>query len=183
MAKTWDEGIPLGNGIIGALIWQKEDNLRISLDNVTLWDLRPMENLNTPNYKFSWVYEQWENDNYKAVQNAFDVPYDKSPAPSKIPGAAMEFDIKAFGKIKSIRLSVTDAVCEVKWEKGIQFSSFVHASNQVGWFQFKGVDKDFKPALIPPAYNTEGKNKEESPVKGQDLRRLGYPKGKVVENK
>jgi len=183
LAKTWDEGIPLGNGIIGALIWKKEDNLRISLDNVTLWDLRPMENLNTPNYKFSWVYEQWINNNYKTVQNAFDVPYDKSPAPSKIPGAAMEFDIKAFGKIKSIRLSVTDAVCEVKWEKGIQFNSFVHASDQVGWFQFKGVDKDFKPVLIPPAYNTEGKNKEESPVTGQDLRRLGYPRGKVFEDK
>ncbi|MCF6332350.1 MAG: glycoside hydrolase family 95 protein [Draconibacterium sp.] len=22
LAKTWDEGIPLGNGIIGALVWQ-----------------------------------------------------------------------------------------------------------------------------------------------------------------
>jgi len=62
LAKSWDEGIPLGNGIIGALVWQKEDHLRMSLDNVTLWDLRPMENLNTPNYKFSWVYEQWKND-------------------------------------------------------------------------------------------------------------------------
>ena len=60
LAKTWDEGVPLGNGIIGSLIWQKDNNLRMSLDNVNLWDLRPMENLNTPNYKFSWVYEQWK---------------------------------------------------------------------------------------------------------------------------
>ena len=179
LAKSWDEGIPLGNGIIGALVWQKEDHLRMSLDNVTLWDLRPMENLNTPNYKFSWVYEQWKNDNYKAVQNAFDVPYDNSPAPSKIPGAALEFDIKTFGKITSSRLSVADAVCEVKWANGIQFNSFVHASDQVGWFQFKGVGKDFKPILLPPAYNTKGKNEVESPVSGQDLRRLGYPKGKI----
>ena len=179
LAKSWDEGIPLGNGIIGALVWQKEDHLRMSLDNVTLWDLRPMENLNTPNYKFSWVYEQWKNDNYKAVQNAFDVPYDNSPAPSKIPGAALEFDIKPFGKIISSRLSVADAVCEVQWENGIQFNSFVHASDQVGWFQFKGVGKDFKPVLIPPAYNIKGKNEIESPVSGQDLRRLGYPKGKI----
>jgi len=31
----------LGNGIIGALVWQKEDHLRMSLDNVTLWDYAP----------------------------------------------------------------------------------------------------------------------------------------------
>jgi len=181
LAKTWDEGIPLGNGIIGALVWQKDGNLRMSLDNVNLWDLRPMENLNTPNYKFSWVYEQWKNDNYKAVQNAFDVPYDNSPAPSKIPGAGMEFDIKGFGKIASSRLSVADAVCEVNWENGVQFNSFVHASDQVGWFRFKGVEEGFKPVLIPPAYNTIGKNEIDSPVTGQDLRRLEYPKGTIIE--
>ena len=181
LAKTWDEGIPLGNGIIGALIWQKGDNLRMSLDNVNLWDLRPMESLDTPDYKFSWVYKQWKNDNYKAVQDKFDVPYDNSPAPSKIPGAGMEFNIKDLGEIALSRLSVADAVCEVRWENGIQFNAFVHATDQVGWFRFKGVKKGFKPALIPPAYNSKGKNEVESPVTGQDLRRLEYPQGKVSE--
>ena len=60
LAQSWDEGIPLGNGIIGALVWEKENRLRLSLDRADLWDLRPMENLNTPDYKFSWVYEQWK---------------------------------------------------------------------------------------------------------------------------
>ena len=42
LAKRWDEAIPLGNGWIGALIWQKGDKLRMSLDRVDLWDDRPM---------------------------------------------------------------------------------------------------------------------------------------------
>lgn len=25
LAKTWDEAIPLSNGMLGALVWQKED--------------------------------------------------------------------------------------------------------------------------------------------------------------
>ena len=29
LAKTWDEGIPLGNGVVGALVWQKDSALRI----------------------------------------------------------------------------------------------------------------------------------------------------------
>lgn len=42
LASTWDEAIPFGNGMLGALVWQKENNLRISLDRADLWDLRPM---------------------------------------------------------------------------------------------------------------------------------------------
>jgi alpha-L-fucosidase 2 len=86
LPTTWDEGLPLGNGQIGALIWQKEDKLRLSLDHVDLWDERKMENLQGEPYKYSWVKEQWENDNYKEVQDLFDAPYNKAPAPSKIPG-------------------------------------------------------------------------------------------------
>ena len=41
LAKSWDEAIPLGNGVVGSLVWQK-------------------------------------NDNYGAVQKAFDTPYDQS---------------------------------------------------------------------------------------------------------
>jgi alpha-L-fucosidase 2 len=28
LAKRWDEAIPLGNGWLGALIWQKENKIR-----------------------------------------------------------------------------------------------------------------------------------------------------------
>ena len=45
LAKQWDEAIPLGNGMLGALIWQKEDQLRFSLDRADLWDMRPMKDL------------------------------------------------------------------------------------------------------------------------------------------
>ena len=30
--SRWDEGIPLGNGQIGALLWGKPQDLRVSLD-------------------------------------------------------------------------------------------------------------------------------------------------------
>lgn len=37
LAKTWDEGVPLGNGTVGALVWQRDSMLRFSLDRVDLW--------------------------------------------------------------------------------------------------------------------------------------------------
>jgi hypothetical protein len=42
LAIRWDEAVPLGNAIVGSLIWQKDGVLRMSLDHVGLWDLRPM---------------------------------------------------------------------------------------------------------------------------------------------
>ena len=69
LPNSWDEGIPLGNGMLGALIWEKEGKLRFSLDRADLWDLRPMENLDTDKWKFSWVYEQWKRNKYKNVQH------------------------------------------------------------------------------------------------------------------
>ena len=38
LAQSWDEAIPLGNGFIGALVWENKGRLRLSLDNVNLWD-------------------------------------------------------------------------------------------------------------------------------------------------
>ena len=44
LSRTWENGVPLGNGILGQLIWQKGSRLRFSLDRADLWDLRPTGN-------------------------------------------------------------------------------------------------------------------------------------------
>lgn len=179
LAASWDEGIPLGNGMIGALIWQKENHLRFSLDRADLWDLRPMENFTKPEFSFKWVQQQVKDNNYKVVQNMFDVPYDKLPAPSKIPGAALEFDTKSWGEVLQVRLKLNNAVSETKWKNGAKLQTFVHANQPEGWFRFENVPADFVPLLIPPQYQKTGTSASESPVTGQDLQRLGYPQGTI----
>ncbi|MEP7317856.1 MAG: glycoside hydrolase N-terminal domain-containing protein, partial [Panacibacter sp.] len=52
LAKRWDEAMPLGNGMLGALIWQKDHKLRVSLDRADLWDERPALDLTKFNFKF-----------------------------------------------------------------------------------------------------------------------------------
>ncbi len=181
LATVWDEAIPLGNGMIGVLIWEKEGKLRFSLDRADLWDLRPMKNKEKSEWKFSWVYNQWKKDDYKSVQDMFDVPYDNSPAPSKIPGASLEFDVSAFGRVESVHLYVENAICEVKWKNGVRLLTFVHATKPLGWFQFEGLEGSLNYELIPPAYYHNEVNKDEGPVVGQDLKRLGYKEGKVTK--
>jgi len=182
LAVTWDEAVPLGNAMLGALVWQNGDNLRFSLDKADLWDLRPMGNLKPPEWRHQWVYEQWKNKNYRIVQKTFDEQYDKFPAPSKIPAGAMEFSTTNLGEVKNVRLSVRDAVCEVLWESGARLQTFVHASEEAGWFLFEGVDENFMPEIIAPAYNIEKESGKANSLSGHDLRLLGYPEGLITRS-
>jgi len=179
-AAVWDEAIPLGNGMLGALVWQKDSNLRFSLDRADLWDLRPMDNLSRPEFSYRWVQEQLDKNNYKAVQELFDVPYDQMPAPSKIPGAALEFDISRLGKIKRVELDIVSALCRVEWENKTRLETFVQADRQSGWFRFTNIQGDLTPQVIPPAYGSGKDSAGGNPVAGLDLQRLGYEQGNVV---
>ena len=180
LAAIWDEGMPLGNAIIGALVWQKDSSLRLSLDHVGLWDLRPMVNRDSlPIRNFKWVQEQVAKKDYRSVQLMYDVPYDTSAFPTKIPGGALEFNIAGLGKVDTVRLYLNNALCEVKWADGARFQTFVHATENKGWFRFENVSADFKPILASPVYQSFSSGVS-SPVTGQDLRRLGYPQGDVA---
>ena len=177
LAKRWDEGIPLGNGWLGALIWQKDNKLRMSLDRVDLWDDRPMPEIDK--LKFKWVVEKVKMNQYDSVQKIGDQPYEKYPAPTKIPGAALEFDLTKIGKVKKVSLDISNGLSVIEFENGIKFNNYIHATRQVGYFGFENTNEDLIPELIIPNYNTGNNGKAGNSVSGQSLERLGYEKGTI----
>ncbi|MEO5599670.1 MAG: glycoside hydrolase family 95-like protein [Cyclobacteriaceae bacterium] len=179
LAQTWDEGLPLGNGMMGVLIWRKGPSLRMSLDRADLWDIRPMKGLDRPEFTYQWIEEQVKKKEYDIVQNYFDRPYETEPAPSKIPGGALEFNIENFGDVEYARLSLKNATAEVKWKNGAILRSFIHANHPVGWFRIENLKNNFQPDLIAPAYEG-GANSPGGSVEGDDLSRLGYTQGKIT---
>jgi alpha-L-fucosidase 2 len=181
-ARTWDEGLPLGNGMVGALVWRKDDHLRISLDRADLWDLRSMPNIGSPEWSFRWVKTQWAQNTYASAQEKFDRPYEESPAPTKIPAGAVEFDLTGFGPAVSVRLEVAQALGRVVWADGRTLETFVQADAPIGFFKFTGMKPGFRPNLRMPPYggDTPAGAVGDS-VAGQDLRRLGYDQGRVEE--
>lgn len=181
LASTWDEATPLGNGMLGCLVWEKENKLRFSLDRADLWDLRPMANIDFEKWSFQDVYEHWKNDKYKAVQEVFDEPYDALAGPSKIPTGALEFEIRNLGLVKSVELETATATCTVTWENGTVLTAFVQADQSVGWYKFENVPDSIHLTLIPPAYNLPGDGSRPDQAMG-DLDQLGYPQGVVEVN-
>lgn len=176
LSTTWDEGIPLGNAVIGALVWNKDSHLRFSLDRTDLWDLRPNDSL--ADASFNWVKAHIRSRNYGPVQAKLDAPYNTFPAPSKIPGAALEFPQQELGEVVAVRLYMRQAVCETLWSSGARLQTFVHATEPVGWFVFENAPEGLEPVLVPPTYQQAGAPDDNSHA-GQDLERLGYPQGSV----
>ena len=179
LADRWDEAVPLGNGEVGVLVWQRDSTLRFSLDRVDLWDLRPMPNFVGRRNVYRWIREQWDRHTYDSVQAAFDDPYNQYPAPSKIPAGAIEFDVSDWGPVDSVRLLLKNALCKVWWQDGKTLETFVHATEPYGWFRMKGVDT-LAPSLIPPAYRPEDENTDDGlSHSGLELKTLGYEQGEV----
>jgi alpha-L-fucosidase 2 len=173
---SWDEGFPLGNGMIGVLVWQKGNMLRLSVDRADLWDLRPTAELEK--YSYQWAYQHRLSGDWDTVWKVADEPYDRDATPTKIPGAAVEFDISGLGSISSASLDLSNAVCTIKWKNGVVFNVFVDAHNPVIRYTF--TNKAFVAALIPPEYQSNSKVKTgNAVVGGQSLARLGYTQGKV----
>lgn len=180
LARSWDEAMPLGNATVGALVWQRDSSLRLSLDRTDLWDLRPVDSLSGDNFRFSWVKEHIRTKDYLPVQKKLDWPYDMNPAPSKIPGAAIEFPLEKIGAPTQVRLYLNNALCEANWADGTQMQTFVHATEPVGWFVFRNLRTPIEPSILTPVYNKTKPDDSLDPVSGQDLHRLGYQQGETV---
>lgn len=187
LAETWDEAVPLGNATVGSLVWQKGNNLRLSIDRSDLWDLRSSPEFQSKEFTFRWLYDQVMKNDYAPVQKKLDFPYNGYPGPSKIPGAGLEFPLDQLGEVKTVHLYQKQAVCEVTWKSGKRLRYFIHANKPVGIFIFEGTEEDFRPLLVPPAYHKE--KEKEHKIEDQSrhsLFRLGYEQGiveQVAENK
>lgn len=134
MPTLWDEGIPLGNGIIGNLIWEKDGHLRMALDHADLWDLRPVKEFEeSPDYSYSFVCNEIVNrKDVEKVRRLIDDRSRKDCAPTKIPVGALEFPIAALGKVKSVELDVHTAVCTIVWECGVTWAGSL-PMQQIEW--------------------------------------------------
>jgi len=178
LANKWDEAMPLGNGMLGVLIWEKNNKLRLSLDRADLWDERKALDISKLNFK--WVEEQVHQNNYAAVQKIGDEPYDNSPYPTKLPAAAMEFDIAKLGKVVSNELDIETAINTVKFENGTVFNCYIHAKQQQGYFSFENLKSTaIIPNLIVHNYANNLIEKGDNSHAGEGLQKLGYAKGTV----
>lgn len=177
--KNWDEAIPLGNGDLGCLIWNKSNKLRFSIDKAGIWDCsNPPKN--QPDFNYSNLKQLVKNGEEKIINQKYDDCY-YNTTPTKLPTGKIIIDLGVRQNVIS-KLDMQTAEAELR-VGGIKINSFVHAEEDFGLIQIS------KPNVKISAENPKfGKHKRRFFVKAfkgtvQSLKNLVYPKATVVKKK
>ena len=134
--KAWDEALPLGNGDLGCLIWNKSNKLRFSIDKAGIWDCsNPPKN--QPEFNYANLKTLIKQGNQKEINKKYDDCYFKT-TPTKLPTGKIILDLG----VKDNVLSSLDMFCaEASLAIGdIKVHSFVHAENDFGLIKISKTD-------------------------------------------
>ncbi len=146
---TWDEAVPLGNGLMGGLLWGQDSTLRLSLDRGDLWDERPAEGMQWELFTYENLIEHVHTQDADYVKRVFDRAY-RDTHPSKIPAGRIEFDLGNDASLKSFRLDLSSATGLATLADGRTIEVFFSAVEQVALLRVPGtVPQAVK--LMPPA--------------------------------
>ncbi len=167
-AKTWDEAFPLGNGILGALVWGDGKPLKISLDRTDLWDLRPVPEFHSAEYTYEQMVRWHHEGRVKDLIRVYEAPYDRSDAPTKIPAGRIELTLGDTGGFSEGTLNLLDALATLNFQGETQVRAMVHAVEPVGMVSIRGPGA-VSLRLVAPPFGGKGKPGEGS------LAKLGYP--------
>ena len=106
---TWDEAVPLGDGLIGALLWGQGNILRLSLDRGDLWDLRRPEIYSRPDWNYQTIKRLVAEKNQREMVRLFDAPYEETPYPTKLPAGRVELRFSDGAQISQFDLDLKTA--------------------------------------------------------------------------
>lgn len=109
----WDEGMPLGNGTLGVLVWGDGNRIRLSLDRGDLWDLRRPKVTMSPAWTWKTMRELKEGGDHGRHVELFDRPYEAYPYPTKLPGGRAELVLDERFRIDRFRLDLAGGSVDV----------------------------------------------------------------------
>jgi len=161
--NSWDEAVPLGNGLMGGLLWGESNLVRLSLDRGDLWDERPAVE------KDWWKKQTW------AKGGDWDAPYNGS-TPTKLPAGRLEITLDPSRHIESFELNLATAEGVARFTDGTKLDAFFSAASPVALMRIPGPEPK-SLALIPSGAKKEGG--DTGPSSGGAVSRLGYPPAKT----
>lgn len=146
-ALSSDEGLPLANGLMGALIWGDGAPLKISVDRTDLWDLRPIPEYDRPDYTYDNVIALHKAGDDKALIDLLEKPYHRA-GPTKIPAGRIEIRFSDNSLFQNAALDLTQAVATTKVGKHA-IKVRVDANQIAGLIEIDTDDAQLR-LIVPP---------------------------------
>ena len=168
--STWDEALPLGNGLLGALLWGETNLLRVSLDRGDLWDERPSKRFTEVKDRFTWKAMQAmvASNRMADFNDVFDSNYDYNGPPTKLPAGRLEIELDPEQKLQSFELNLANAQGLIHLAGNQEIAAFVNAA---------AVDKPVALLRIP------GPSPRAVRLRTPDsVKKLNYPPARTGES-
>ena len=172
----WCDGFPIGNGVLGAMVWGDGDPLSFTLDRADLWDARNnLDYMNSPDFNYANLRQLVSEKRFDEVEEIFENRQlrDNPVCPTKVSIGRMEVSI---GKadtyegtldidsaIFSGTLSTSQQTCHIE--------SFVHHEKNLLCMHMQPGPSDVKIRFIPLAKIDK------------KLAELGHPKPIITKEK
>lgn len=176
----WDEGLPLGNGRTGSLVYGSKP-LKITVDRTDLWDLRPNEVTLEKGFNFKNLVKlslSGKDEDRKERERLFEDIFMGKPYPSKITAGhiGLWFGISA----ENVRytLDIDSSIVKIYADNRLIAEVFVFDEPNAGVIR---LYENAEINLHVPAY-LSGKPECGSGIgDNADKMSLGYPKAKFFE--
>jgi alpha-L-fucosidase 2 len=157
--RSWDEALPLGNGLMGGLLWGEGNLVRLSLDRGDLWDERPSAE---PGW---WKKRTWKTG------GDWDGPYN-GVTPTKLPAGRLEITLDPSQKVKAFELHLATAEGSAQFSDGGKLEVFYSAAAPVALLRIPGPEPRDLTLLPSGAKKDAG---DAGPSSGGAVAGLGYP--------
>ena len=170
--RTWDESVPLGNGLLGGLLWGETNLLRLSLDRGDLWDLRTPPEIREPGFTYQNLQRLVRERNQKEIGRLFDEPYNQ-PTPTKIPAGRLEIVLDPAQSVERFELNLATAEGRAWFSNGQRCEAFFSATKPVALLRITGPEPKEIRLRLP------GSGGGDTGPSSHAVAKLGYPAAQV----
>ncbi len=137
--QTWDEAIPLGNGLMGGLLWGEGSRLRVSLDRGDMWDARRHPATKEPGFTYANLQKLVKERNTAEIQRLTDDPYDYGAPPTKLPAGRLEIDLEPTATVQEFELKLASAEGVARLDDRREIKCFYSAADRVAVMWIPGA--------------------------------------------
>lgn len=173
--SSWDEAIPLGNGLMGGLLWGEGNTIRLSLDRGDLWDERTSGEKDWwKKYTYQKGVEMIAQKKFDMVNGWWDGPYDEV-TPTKLPAGRIEIKLPAAQRVEEFELKLATAEGEARFYSGAVIRGLYSAREPVAILLIKGVVPDSVNLLSTLDVYRKNNGGKAGLSSGGSINKLGYP--------
>ncbi len=146
--NTWDEAVPLGNGLTGGLLWGEGHTINLSLDRGDLWDLRQHPTVLREDWNHQTMRRLVAERDGKKISEYFDAPYN-GLTPTKIPGGRLVVELDRSWEAHTFSLDLKRAEAAVDMGAG-RMTCFFSAVQPVSMVRVSGKRCDCDVRFVRP---------------------------------